>query len=122
MSADYGLIDGIGGIFLLSNDPAKLVAWYERCLGMKLMQYEANKSYGLEFVTIDSPSDREKKSTIFSIQKAKEPLAEGIRDQHVLNLRVLDLEATIKRLATEGSPIEKRQDSEYGNFAWVKDA
>ena len=122
MTDSQGLIDGIGGIFLYSNNPAGLVAWYELHFGLSFMVYEVGKAYGLEFITIDSPDDKVKKSTIFSIQATKETLPEGVRNQHQINLRVLDLDATVAHLASTGITIEKRQDSEYGNFAWLKDA
>lgn len=113
-------VDGIGGVFLKANDPAKLARWYEDHFGLALSCWEEGKNYGLElFQRADDGSNR-RISTIFSIQKAARPLDPEHRHV-VLNWRVQDLNAFLADLDAKGVRVEKGEPSEYGLFAWIVD-
>ena len=121
MGKESGIIDGFGCVFLYSNKPAELVAWYERHFDMAFTPYEDNKNYGAEFVTIDSVDPKEKKATLFSIQKRKDQLPEGVRIQQTLNFRVVDLGAVVNHLVAKGAVIDSQSAYDFGKFASLKD-
>jgi catechol 2,3-dioxygenase-like lactoylglutathione lyase family enzyme len=111
-------VKGLGGVFLYAEDPKKLADWYSRHFGLDFMEWEPGTNYGLIFDSTDP--DGTQAQTIISFQKAKGPLGEG-RPECVVNWRVTDLDALCAGLEAAGVPIEKREDSEYGDFAWIRD-
>lgn len=111
-------VKGIGGVFLYAENPKALAEWYGKNLGLSFTEWEAGTCFGLELPCTDP--DGTKASTVFSLMKAKVPLGEG-RPECVVNWRVADLEAFCAALEANGVAIEKREDSEYGNFAWIRD-
>lgn len=109
------------GVFLASEDPARLQAWY-RALGVAL----GDEGYG--FVGGDgSPGS----GSIFSIMPAAAGLARAPSDALVeepygtrrvtLNLRVNDLDAALAALRALGAAIAGPRDHGYGVFAWAHD-
>jgi catechol 2,3-dioxygenase-like lactoylglutathione lyase family enzyme len=118
MTSSNGIVRGLGGVFLYANDPAALADWYAAHLGLSFACWGEGACYGLEFRVME-PGGKEA-PIIFSIQKAKAPLAEGRRET-MLNWRVDDLEAFLARIQAAGIPIEKQEDCEYGRFAWITD-
>ena len=111
-------VQGLGGVFLYAEDPVALSAWYTRHFGLGFTEWEPGACFGMEFFYTDP--DGSKAHTVFSIMKAKEPLAEG-RPECVVNWRVTDLEAFCAQLEAEGIVIDKREDYDYGRFAWIRD-
>lgn len=111
-------VKGLGGVFLVAEDPRALSEWYARHLGLSFMEWEPGTNYGLTFPSTDP--DGTPVDTVFSFQKAKGPLGEG-RPECVVNWRVADLAALCARLQSAGIPIEKQEDCEYGHFAWIRD-
>lgn len=107
---------GISGVFLMADDPAALRDWYARHLGLALMEWTPGRCYGLNFE--HQLPDGRASHTVFSIQKAPQPLGEGPRSCTV-NWRVEDLDAFLAGL--DGVPVDKREDGEYGRFAWITD-
>ena len=110
-------VRGIGGAFIYAADPAGLRDWYVRHFGFQFMDWGGD-TYGFDFLFTDP--DGTKGQTVFSIMKAKETLAAGLRG-YMLNWRVADLDAFLVKLGAEGITIEKREDSDYGKFAWIQD-
>lgn len=111
-------VKGIGGVFLYAEDPKGLAEWYARHLGLDFMDWGEGACYGLIFTHADP--DGAEIQTVFSFQKAKEPLGKG-RPECMVNWRVADLEALCRDLQAAGVAIEKQEDSEYGRFAWIRD-
>ena len=111
-------VRGIGGVFLSANDPQALVAWYSRHLGLVFDCYSEGQCYGLEFPYTDP--DGKPGHTIFSLNKPKEPLGPG-RGQATVNWRVADLDAFLAEREADGVVVEKREDYDYGRFAWITD-
>lgn len=108
----------VGGVFLATKDVARLVAWY-RALGIPL------SDDGLHVFGADPAT-----GVVFSIQPAKGelPAAPGdLREEPyglqrvTLNLRVVDLMATLADLRERGAQVAGPRDMGYGLFAWVKD-
>lgn len=101
-------VHGIGGIFFRAQDPEKLAAWYRDHLGIapaggsELWQ----TSQG---IVVFAPF---KKDTDYFP-----------REQSVMvNFRVQEIDALLAELKAKGVRIdEKRQDEDYGRFAWIYD-
>ena len=111
-------VRGIGGVFLSANDPKALVAWYSKHLGLEFDTYSEGQCYGRVFDYTDP--DGQPAHTVFSLNKPKEPLAPG-RAQATVNWRVADLDAFVAELEADGVVVEKREDYDYGRFAWITD-
>lgn len=98
---------GIGGVFLRSDDPEKLAAWYHRHLGIDMSQGAWMQAAG---PTVFAPFARD--SDYFPADR-----------QVMLNFRVADLDALTGALAAAGIAAETRPewDSEIGRFARIID-
>jgi predicted enzyme related to lactoylglutathione lyase len=113
-------ITGIGGIFLRSQDPKALAAWYAKHLGIQL-----NDWGGANFLWSDEvPATTG--STAWSVFPADTKYfgtGTAAGPQAVMvNYRVDDLDALLTQLAAAGVPIDpKREDASYGKFAWITD-
>ncbi len=125
------MVEGVGGAFIFSNQAERLAAWYEAHLGLKFEQAGEGGAFYQMFWALD-PQDRTRKlDTTFSIMPARVPLPqrepgpepeEMYGDQSfMVNLRVRDLDATLTHLAAKGVTPIKREDYDYGRFAWVRD-
>ena len=103
---------GVGGIFLKARDPKALSAWYATHLGIPAqgggsLAFEGPESAGMT-VFAHFPQD----TRYF-----------GKGDQHTMvNFRVDDLDQLLIQLAAADVRIDpKRDDHEYGRFAWIWD-
>lgn len=117
-------VDGIGGVFLKANDAKALAEWYERHFGLAFQSAPVDcgsgENYWLEFVYRDDPDMSKRITVVFAIQSAKSRLPDE-RHAVEINYRVRDLERFLSQLTSEGIPIEKREDYDYGRFAWIRD-
>ena len=125
-----GEVEGVGGVFVFSNDPQRLANWYREHLGIPL-QGSAEHGYfyhAFQAVASDTPSRR--LDTNFSVMRAtvdlpKPEIAEEAHmygDQpYMVNFQVGDLDATLAFLAAKGIEPIKREEYPYGRFAWVRD-
>ena len=98
---------GIGGVFLRTDDPEALAAWYATHLGVDMRQGAWQQEAG---PTVFAPFPRD--STYFPADRAV-----------MLNFRVDDLDALLADLTAAGIPAETRAewDSEIGRFARITD-
>jgi predicted enzyme related to lactoylglutathione lyase len=117
-------VTGIGGVFLKANDPAALAQWYTRHFGLAFQSEGADcgsgQNYWLEFVYRDDSKRANRATFVFAIQSAQEKLP-AERHAVEINYRVPDLEQFLAQLAAAGIATEKREDYDYGRFAWVRD-
>jgi predicted enzyme related to lactoylglutathione lyase len=109
-------VTGIGGIFFKAKDPAALYQWYEKHLGIKPEPHGAGALFRWkddgdpEGLTVWSPFAAD--TTYFAPSQAS----------FMINYRVENLDELLKLLASEGVEIDpKREDYEYGRFAWIMD-
>jgi predicted enzyme related to lactoylglutathione lyase len=110
-------VTGIGGIFFKAHDPKTLFAWYEKHLGIRQVFPQ-----GTVFEWNQGQSETRPGSTIFSVFNADSDYMDPGESSFMINFRVDDLEALLKMLDAEGVKIDpKRENSEYGKFAWVYD-
>lgn len=109
-------VTGIGGIFLRARDPKALAAWYAQHLGVPLNEYGfANLLWSDEV----PPSTG---STVWTLFPADTPYFGPGNQQCMVNYRVDDLDALLTQLAAANIPIDpKRDDSDFGRFAWITD-
>ena len=101
-------VSGIGGVFFRSVDPDGLALWYEEKLGV---------------LRVGEPVwEQEAGPTVFSPFPADTDYFGRSDQQFMLNFRVDDLDGMVEQLGESDVKIDpKREDSEYGRFAWVYD-
>jgi len=108
-------VTGIGGIFFKSDDPAKLCRWYQKHLGI-----QAEPPHGTMFEW--KQNDGRPGGTAWSIFPRDTKYFDPSRVPFMVNYRVDDLDALLEALRAEGVWIDpKREDSDYGRFAWIMD-
>jgi uncharacterized glyoxalase superfamily protein PhnB len=125
------MIDGIGGAFIFSNDAKRLADWYSEHLGLEFEGSAEQGAFYQTFWGLDAVDASRKVDTTFSIMQAKIVLEEKSVDAEpedmygdqpfMVNLRVLDIDAVLESLSSKGVEAIKREDYDYGRFAWVRD-
>jgi predicted enzyme related to lactoylglutathione lyase len=109
-------VTGIGGIFFKSENPEKLYDWYENHLGIK-----RDPKAGVCFAWRE-PGTGETGYTVWSLFPRSTKYFDPSRSSFMVNYRVEDLDALLALLRQEGVEIDdRREDSEYGRFAWIMD-
>jgi predicted enzyme related to lactoylglutathione lyase len=104
---------GVGGIFLKARDPQTLSDWYARHLGIARqnggpLAFDGPESVGM---------------TVFAHFPLDSKYFGQGEQQSLVNFRVDDLDQLLTDLARSGVRIDpKRDDSDYGRFAWIWDA
>ena len=110
----------IGGVFLLSRDPAALAEWYRRHLGWEL-QLLPGEDYYIELYFREDERAEQRQHLVFAIM----PGDPGDGDGHIVNYRVDDIEGAVSSLHDDGietSPIPVGADAEgQGKFARLQD-
>ncbi|MDE1162814.1 MAG: VOC family protein [Acidobacteriaceae bacterium] len=111
-------VTGIGGVFLRSPNPKQLTAWYAEHLGLHLTDYGIMLQYADDLAV--QPKDTS--MTIWSAFPADTKYFGEGHQGVMINYRVDDLPALLKKLEAAGIWIDpKQQNEEYGRFAWIKD-
>ncbi|MGZ4788097.1 MAG: VOC family protein [Terriglobales bacterium] len=107
-------VTGIGGIFFKSGDRARLLEWYDKHLGIK-----ADPEQGTTFEWRDKDNPEATGMTVWSVFQSESRYFER---PFMINYRVDDLDALLKVLEAEGVRIDpKRENCDYGKFAWIYD-
>ena len=107
-------VTGIGGVFFKSKDPESLYQWYEKHLGIK-------REHGVVVFRWQEDGDPEG-CTAWAIFKPDAKNFEPSKSPFMLNFRVDNMDALLAALQAEGVSIDpKRDNSEYGKFAWIMD-
>jgi len=110
-------VTGIGGVFLRSKDPKAMVKWYAEHLGIAMSPYFDGTSFEWKD---EVPAGTGQ--TAWSVFKADSTKLGELTQQAMVNYRVDDLDALLESLAAAGVWIDpKREDGDYGKFAWIKD-
>jgi len=114
-------VEGIGGVFIYSDDAARLAGWYENVLGIEMEPHPDGIGYYRVFPTRDADTSIIRENPVFAINQAQEKLAETGRG-FVINLRVDDLDEFFEQLRSKGVEIEDRiLEWERGKHAWIGD-
>ncbi|HZS08670.1 MAG TPA: VOC family protein [Blastocatellia bacterium] len=110
-------VTGIGGIFFKCEDPDKLRAWYQEHLGVTPEEYG-----GVHFNWREMENPDRVGLTVWSLFRASTNYFDPSTKPFMINYRVENLDALLEELRKEGVWIdEKREDGEFGRFAWVMD-
>jgi predicted enzyme related to lactoylglutathione lyase len=115
------VINGIGGVFLFSNDAKRLATWYRDCLGIIPAgeDSECNSIYATyEYRDIENPEI--KRTMAWAILPTDQDIKEKPRTGQI-NYLVKNMEETLSHLKSKGVAIEKTAEYGYGKFAWIKD-
>jgi len=115
------MIDGIGGVFLFSNDSKRLATWYRDCLGIVPAgeDLECSTIYVMfEHRDIQNPAI--KKTMVWAIIHTDQDIKDKPRTARI-NYLVKNLGEMLSHLKSKGVAIEKTAEDPYGKFAWVKD-
>ena len=116
------MVEGIGGVFIQSSDPAALAAWYREHLDMEFEEHPDGGSYFIVYRTRDIHSNEVRENPVFAIEPASEELARADQRGFTLGLRVNDLDGLMKRLIGSGVAVEERTLSwEGGKHGWMID-
>uniref|UniRef100_UPI002095E438 VOC family protein n=1 Tax=Vibrio paracholerae TaxID=650003 RepID=UPI002095E438 len=116
------MIDGIGGVFLFSNDIKRLAAWYRDCLGIVPAgeDTDCNSIYAT-FESRDIENPEIKRTTAWAIMPA-DPDSKDKPRTNKINYTVKNMAEVLTHLKSKGVAIEKTEEyPSMGIFAWLKD-
>ena len=109
-----GHITGIGDVFVKSQNPKALAAWYKDVLGINV------EKWGGALFATDAPGHPAK--TAWNAFGAKSDYFAPSGRDFMLSFAVDNLDAFIAKLATHQVKILARDDSDpHGSFAWILD-
>lgn len=115
MPSERGRILGIGGIFFKSANQQQMREWYGKHLGL------ADKGAGVMLPWREKDNPEKEHVTVWTVFPATTKYLEPSQ-AFMVNYIVDDLDALLERLQKEGVKIDpKRQDADYGRFAWIYD-
>jgi predicted enzyme related to lactoylglutathione lyase len=110
-----GRILGIGGVFFKSAQQKQLSDWYREKMGIDHDQFGAM----FKWRSIEEPS--QERLTIWSIFPSSSDYF-APSQAFMINYIVDDLDALLEKLRQAGVQIDpKRDDFDYGRFAWIYD-
>lgn len=113
---DRGRVLGIGGIFFKSADHTALRSWYAKTLGVD------HGSHGMMFPWRAADQPDTERFTIWSIFPGDSNYFGPSESRFMINYIVDDLDAILAKLGAHGVRIDpKREDHDYGRFAWIYD-
>ena len=103
-------VTGFGGMFLRTDDPKALYAWYERHLGLSKIE----GAYAF-------PAPGNGGQVVFSFFKQDNPYF-PLAQKAMINLQVDDLDGLLDRLEAEGVTVDPERPSyDFGKFGWLTD-
>jgi len=109
-------VTGIGGIFFKAKDPAALKAWYEKNLGMRMVQS------GTNFEWHQGADSTKKGFTLWAPFRETTKYFQPSDKQFMINYRVEQLDALLVKLKAAGIlPTDTVQRVSYGNFVHLMD-
>lgn len=115
------IVQGIGGVFIYSNDAAKLADWYQTILGIEMERHPDGDNYFKVFTTRDVETTVLRENPVFAIYQANKELPTS-RCGFILNLRVASLPAALEQLRTKDVEIEPEiMGWAHGKHAWIRD-
>jgi len=112
--AQAGRITGLGGVFIKSQNPKALAAWYRDVLGIKL------ESWGGAILRYDMPGHP--LEMVWTAFPANSSYFAPSSREVMLNFAVDDLNAFLTKIEAKGVKVIKRDDRDpNGRFAWIID-
>ena len=115
------MVEGIGGIILLTNNVRKLADWYNDCLGLECAGEDGEcKSVYATFEVRDLANPDVKHTMAWAIMHTDEDLT-GRPKTGYINYRVKNMGGVLEHLKFKNVTIEKTQEFPYGKFASIRD-
>ncbi|HUI78482.1 MAG TPA: VOC family protein [Bryobacteraceae bacterium] len=116
MPDQIGKVIGIGGVFLKSPDQKRLNAWYAEQLGIPQAEYGSH----FKWRSFDDPNHEQ--LTTWSVFPSTSTYFDPSGAPFMINYIVDDLDSILAKLEKNGVPVDpKRENYDYGRFAWVYD-
>jgi catechol 2,3-dioxygenase-like lactoylglutathione lyase family enzyme len=113
---ELGRVIGLGGVFFKSSNGDGLNSWYADNLGMSAGEG------GYQFMWRDHDHPEIERQTVWSVFPDHSTYFDPSRAPFMLNYIVDDLDAILAKLSSNGVRIDpKREDHDYGRFAWIYD-
>jgi predicted enzyme related to lactoylglutathione lyase len=113
---DLKNVSGLGGVFIKSAFPDKLMNWYSQFFEMDFV-HSMHTFHWKDFTNKD-----EEGKTIFSFLPDTTIYFLPSPKNFMLNLRVNNLDEILKDLKQNGEFVsEKQEEYEYGKFGWILD-
>jgi predicted enzyme related to lactoylglutathione lyase len=117
-SSEPGRVIGIGGVFFKSPDHARSREWYAQQLGIE----HGNDGAMFKWRSVPDSGPATDYLTIWSIFPSASKYFDPSPAPFMMNYIVDDLDAILAKLAKNGVRIDpKRDDFDYGRFAWIYD-
>jgi predicted enzyme related to lactoylglutathione lyase len=111
-----GRVLGIGGIFFKSANHDQLSSWYRENMGIDHDQYGAT----FKWRSMNEPA--KENLTVWSIFPSSSDYFAPSQAAFMINYIVDDLDAVLNKMRAGGVVIDpKREDFDYGRFAWAYD-
>ena len=108
-----GHITGVGGVFFKAKDPKALATWYHDVLGLPM------EKWGGSVLRSDAPGHPP--ALAWNAFPAATDYFAPSTSSFMINYAVDDMEAMVARLTAKGVAILKRDDGDFGKFAWILD-
>lgn len=103
-------------MFFKSPDRDRLHSWYEDNLGIT----GGAEGFGFKWRSHDDPEIEHR--TVWSVFASDSNYFDPSRAPFMINYIVDDLDAILAKLARNGAKVDpKREDYDYGRFAWIFD-
>ena len=114
-------VDGIGGVFVESENADRLAQWYEQMLGIQMESHPNGIGYYHVFFTRDVETSILRENPVFAINHTMGDLAERDRG-FTINFRVDDLDPFLDSIRSRGVQVEDNiLEWERGKHAWIHD-
>ena len=110
---ERGHVVGIGGVFVRSEDPARLRAWYHDVLGIEL------ESWGGALLRYDAP--HHPPVAVWTPFPVRNEQFNPSTREFMINFAVDDLDAMLRRLREHGVAVIDRSQDENGRFIGILD-
>ena len=116
------IVNGIGGVFLFTNNVKRLVEWYRDILGMIPKGTDSEcKSFYTTFEYRDLENPEIKRTIAWAIMPTEQDITDKPRTGR-FNYCVKSMEQTLAHLQSHELAIDKSEEYEgFGKFAWVTD-
>jgi catechol 2,3-dioxygenase-like lactoylglutathione lyase family enzyme len=111
-------VTGIGGVFFKASDPQQTYDWYQKHLGIDPMPDGSSAIFRWR----DAHDPEKKGTTVWAaFRRDTKYFGEGAQ-MFMVNYRVENLDELLEALKAEGVEVDpKRENYDYGKFAWIID-
>jgi len=112
-------VTGVGGIFFKAKDAKKLMAWYQKHLGIKPEQEGSTTAM---FQWREEDHAEHFGQTVWAIFPNDTKYFDPSSSQFMINFRVSNLSETLDQLRKEGVRVDDDVvEYDFGKFGWIMD-